>query len=105
VTIINDLADEYHVKTFPSDSTELTEMEMDDLECDLIVFHPYRTLLTLCGKGEAWKGMESIVRWKRKRKRKRELALVLTTRDTDVQGRAALQMEWYKIMPDWHSLD
>lgn len=23
---------------------------MDDLECDLIVFHPYRTLLALCNK-------------------------------------------------------
>lgn len=23
---------------------------MDELECDLIVFHPYRTLTTLCGK-------------------------------------------------------
>lgn len=23
---------------------------VDDLECDLIVFHPYRTLMTLCGK-------------------------------------------------------
>ena len=23
---------------------------MDDLECDLVVFHPYRTLMTLCGK-------------------------------------------------------
>jgi cyclin-C len=23
---------------------------MDDLECDLTVFHPYRTLLTLCKK-------------------------------------------------------
>lgn len=23
---------------------------VDDLECDLIVFHPYRTLMSLCGK-------------------------------------------------------
>lgn len=23
---------------------------VDDLECDLVVFHPYRTLMTLCGK-------------------------------------------------------
>jgi len=31
----------------------LAEMEfylVDDLECDLVVFHPYRTLLALCGK-------------------------------------------------------
>ena len=26
---------------------------MSDLECDLVVFHPYRTLLTLCGKEAA----------------------------------------------------
>ena len=23
---------------------------VDDLECDLVVFHPYRTLMTLCVK-------------------------------------------------------
>ena len=26
---------------------------VDDLECDLTVFHPYRTLLTLCRKDTA----------------------------------------------------
>lgn len=31
---------------------------VDDLECDLTVFHPYRTLLTLCGK-EGESGPES----------------------------------------------
>ncbi|KIJ26032.1 hypothetical protein M422DRAFT_236706 [Sphaerobolus stellatus SS14] len=44
---------EYDMKTFPTDNTRLAEMEfylVDDLECDLTVFHPYRTLLTLCGK-------------------------------------------------------
>ncbi|KAF9457251.1 cyclin-like protein [Collybia nuda] len=43
----------YNVKNFPSDNTKLAEMEfylVDDLECDLTVFHPYRTLLTLCRK-------------------------------------------------------
>ncbi|KAG5645287.1 hypothetical protein DXG03_006589 [Asterophora parasitica] len=43
----------YGVKHFPSDHTKLAEMEfylVDDLECDLVVFHPYRTLLTLCKK-------------------------------------------------------
>nr|GAT54475.1 predicted protein [Mycena chlorophos] len=41
----------YHVKHFPTDNTKLAEMEfylVDDLECDLTVFHPYRTLLALC---------------------------------------------------------
>lgn len=41
------------IKSFPSDNSKLAEMEfylVDDLECDLIVFHPYRTLLALCGK-------------------------------------------------------
>ncbi|KAG6910169.1 hypothetical protein DXG01_012618 [Tephrocybe rancida] len=43
----------YNAKHFPSDHTKLAEMEfylVDDLECDLVVFHPYRTLLTLCKK-------------------------------------------------------
>ncbi|KAJ7182619.1 cyclin-like protein [Mycena crocata] len=41
----------YGVKNFPSDNSKLAEMEfylVDDLECDLTVFHPYRTLLALC---------------------------------------------------------
>ncbi|GLB33231.1 putative cyclin family protein [Lyophyllum shimeji] len=45
--------EQYNVKHFPSDHTKLAEMEfylVDDLECDLVVFHPYRTLLTLCRK-------------------------------------------------------
>ncbi|KAF8574447.1 cyclin-like protein [Ramaria rubella] len=45
--------EEYDIKGFPSDNTRLAEMEfylVDDLECDLTVFHPYRTLMTLCGK-------------------------------------------------------
>ncbi|VDB87138.1 unnamed protein product [Peniophora sp. CBMAI 1063] len=40
-------------KHFPSDNTKLAEMEfylVGDLECDLTVFHPYATLMTLCGK-------------------------------------------------------
>lgn len=45
--------EEYGIKSFPSDNSKLAEMEfylVDDLECDLIIFHPYRTLMTLCGK-------------------------------------------------------
>ncbi|KAF8825789.1 hypothetical protein HHX47_DHR6000621 [Lentinula edodes] len=45
--------EQYNVKHFPSDNSKLAEMEfylVDDLECDLIVFHPYRTLLALCNK-------------------------------------------------------
>lgn len=43
----------YNIKNFPTDNSKLAEMEfylVDDLECDLTVFHPYRTLLTLCKK-------------------------------------------------------
>ncbi|KDR74307.1 hypothetical protein GALMADRAFT_227379 [Galerina marginata CBS 339.88] len=43
----------YNVKAFSSDNAKIAEMEfylVDDLECDLVVFHPYRTLLTLCKK-------------------------------------------------------
>ncbi|KAH8106330.1 cyclin-like protein [Cristinia sonorae] len=45
--------EEYGLKSFPSDNSKLAEMEfylVDDLECDLVVFHPYRSLMTLCGK-------------------------------------------------------
>ncbi|KAG6849433.1 hypothetical protein H0H93_008509 [Arthromyces matolae] len=48
--------DAYNAKHFPSDHTKLAEMEfylVDDLECDLVVFHPYRSLLTLCVKKES----------------------------------------------------
>lgn len=47
------LEENYNVKNFPTDNAKLAEMEfylVDDLECDLTVFHPYRTLLTLCRK-------------------------------------------------------
>ncbi|KIK57464.1 hypothetical protein GYMLUDRAFT_247097 [Collybiopsis luxurians FD-317 M1] len=45
----------YNLKSFPSDNSKLAEMEfylVDDLECDLVVFHPYRTLLALVCKKE-----------------------------------------------------
>jgi cyclin C len=35
------------------DNHRLAEMEfylVDELECDLTVYHPYRSLMTLCGK-------------------------------------------------------
>ncbi|KAI6160695.1 cyclin-like protein [Pisolithus thermaeus] len=43
----------YGVKNFPMDNSKLAEMEfylVADLECDLTVFHPYRTLMSLCRK-------------------------------------------------------
>jgi cyclin C len=46
----------YGVKNFPSDNSKLAEMEfylVSDLGCDLVVFLPYRTLLTLCGREAA----------------------------------------------------
>ncbi|EIW62296.1 cyclin-like protein [Trametes versicolor FP-101664 SS1] len=56
-TVVSDaravFGEEYGIKTFPSDNSKLAEMEfylVDELDCDLIVFHPYRTLMTLCGK-------------------------------------------------------
>lgn len=51
--LITFIGEEIGVKSFPSDNSKLAEMEfylVDDLECDLIVFHPYRTLMALCGK-------------------------------------------------------
>lgn len=41
---------EYNIRHFPTDNSKLAEMEfylVDDLECDLVVFHPYRTLMAL----------------------------------------------------------
>jgi hypothetical protein len=52
---ITSAEDGYRVKNFPSDNSKLAEMEfylVSDLECNLAVFHPYRTLLTLCGRGQ-----------------------------------------------------
>jgi cyclin-C len=49
----------YGIKSFPSDNSKLAETEfylIDDLECDLTVFHPYRTLLTLCRKENTTSG-------------------------------------------------
>ncbi|KAF8548321.1 cyclin-like protein [Imleria badia] len=46
----------FGVKSFPSDNSKLAEMEfylVADLECDLTVFHPYRTLTALCKKESA----------------------------------------------------
>ncbi|KAI6020174.1 hypothetical protein PISMIDRAFT_675129 [Pisolithus microcarpus 441] len=43
----------YGVKNFSVDNSKLAEMEfylVADLECDLTVFHPYRTLMSLCRK-------------------------------------------------------
>ncbi|EIW81820.1 cyclin-like protein [Coniophora puteana RWD-64-598 SS2] len=43
----------YGLKYFASDNSKLAEMEfylVGDLECDLTVFHPYRTLAALCRK-------------------------------------------------------
>ena len=49
-TLIFDILGECGINTFPSDHSKLAEMEfylVSDLECDLIVFHPYRTLMEL----------------------------------------------------------
>ena len=38
-------------RQWSTDNQKVAEMEfylVDDLECDLVVFHPYRTLLALC---------------------------------------------------------
>lgn len=41
---------EFNVTHLPTENAKLAEMEfylVADLECDLVVFHPYRTLMTL----------------------------------------------------------
>jgi cyclin-C len=49
--IVTWAGDQYGCKSFPLDTSKLAEMEfylMSDLECDLTIYHPYRTLLSLC---------------------------------------------------------
>jgi cyclin C len=41
------------VTNFPSDNTKLAEMEfylIEELDFHLIVFHPYRSLVQICGR-------------------------------------------------------
>lgn len=45
--------EELNGRIWSTDNHKIAEMEfylVDDLECDLVVFHPYRTLLALCKK-------------------------------------------------------
>ncbi|TFY73161.1 hypothetical protein EWM64_g10851 [Hericium alpestre] len=52
----------YNMKSFPTDNSKLAEMEfylVDDLECDLTVFHPYRTLMALCSSSSSSSGVEA----------------------------------------------
>ncbi|KAF8665674.1 hypothetical protein AX16_000127 [Volvariella volvacea WC 439] len=54
--------EQYNVRNFTSENTRLAEMEfylVDDLECDLTVFHPYRTLVALCKEGNKTASEES----------------------------------------------
>lgn len=49
-------------KQWSTDNHKIAEMEfylVDDLECDLVVFHPYRTLLALCKKEPVNSALES----------------------------------------------
>lgn len=41
------------ITTFPSDNTRIAEMEfylLEELDFHLIIFHPYRSLVQLCGR-------------------------------------------------------
>lgn len=40
-------------RNFPNDNSSLAEMEfylLEELEFDLVVFHPYRSLVSICGR-------------------------------------------------------
>lgn len=44
---------EFQIKMFPPETTKLGEMEfylLEDLDFHLVVFHPYRALLHICGR-------------------------------------------------------
>jgi cyclin C len=52
----NEIDEHYGSRPFAGDNSKIAEMEfylVDDLECDLVVFHPYRTLLSLCKKEQS----------------------------------------------------
>lgn len=47
------MLDEWGLATFPTDPTKLGEMEfylLEELEFNLVVYHPYRDLADICGK-------------------------------------------------------
>jgi cyclin C len=55
-----ELMAEYHIKTFPAEHHRLGEMEfylLEDLDFHLIVFHPYRSLVAICGREPADSGI------------------------------------------------
>ncbi|KAF8607701.1 C/H/G cyclin, partial [Ceratobasidium sp. AG-I] len=55
-TLFSSMFNEYAMKSFPSDHSKLAEMEfylLEDLDFDLIVFHPYRSLHALFARYEA----------------------------------------------------
>ncbi|PVF96073.1 hypothetical protein CPB86DRAFT_709885 [Serendipita vermifera] len=53
IQVANTLFNDLGVWSTPLDNHRLAEMEfylVDELECDLTVYHPYRALMNLCGK-------------------------------------------------------
>ena len=70
-------------RTFPTDNTKVAEMEfylIEELDFHLIVFHPYRSIVQLCGRdGGPNAGGELGREW-------REMMLEMED--------AALQMAW-----------
>lgn len=49
------------IRGFPSDNTRLAEMEfylLEELDFSLVVFHPYRSLVQLCGRDGGDKARE-----------------------------------------------
>ncbi|PCH41674.1 cyclin-like protein [Wolfiporia cocos MD-104 SS10] len=93
--------EELGAKSFSPDHSKLAEMEfylVDDLECDLTVFHPYRTLMALCGKdgsaaeaGELGAGVDDGPRYWGTGEGKLELQ------------EGALQMAWFIINDTYRS--
>ena len=50
---------EHNIKMFPAEPNKLGEMEfylLEDLDFHLVVFHPYRALLHICGREPADSG-------------------------------------------------
>lgn len=53
------LIPEYNITSFPAEPNKLGEMEfylLEDLDFHLVIFHPYRSLLAMCGREPSDRG-------------------------------------------------
>jgi cyclin C len=86
---------------FPTETSKLAEMEfylMDELECDLTIFHPYRTLMSLCraSSSKPWDGIDNEVGELGIFSDEKGVPLVRSQDERLVLEDAQLQRAWYE---------